>query len=350
METPSLETANASGQSSSQSPSSKYPAIDLHIDSFIWNRIFSYDFLKRHKPKSALGFFGGQVDLPRLNDAGFRGAIWAITTNPFRPSSRRAHTLDKNIYSFLELIKNHPEDLKLISSYSDYETAVANKQHAVWLAIQGGNAVGTDLSFLDHIGQEISCVTLVHLTNSTVGTSSTPYPTFQKKGLTGFGHEFIERLNQKRIFVDLAHADRKTFMDTVAAHDSTQPLIVTHTGVSSVYPHWRNIDDEQIKYIAKTGGVIGVLFHAAYLGKGAAGNKVEAVVAHLEHIQKVAGDDFTALGSDWDGMIIPTKGLRDSSEFPNLIQAMEKRNWTTTQIEKTLSQNFLRAYRQLRPD
>ena len=74
------------------------------------------------------------------------------------------------------------------------------------------------------------------------------------QGLTDRGREYVRRLNDARVFVDLAHVSREGFFDAVAVHDRSQPLIVTHTGVAGVHPHWRNLDDEQLRAIADTGG------------------------------------------------------------------------------------------------
>ena len=70
--------------------------LDLHVDSFIWHRIFGYDLLAKHGPGPFPGWFGRQADLPRLVEAGVTGAIWVITTNPFRSADGRAHAFTRN--------------------------------------------------------------------------------------------------------------------------------------------------------------------------------------------------------------------------------------------------------------
>ena len=325
------------------------PLIDLHIDSFIWTRIFGYDLQKSHADSITQGYFAGQVDLPRLKAGGFSGAIWSITTNPLRTSRARAKAFEKNLDRFKKLIAKNSKQMKLISNSVDFDSIHSKDQQAVWISIQGGNAIDYDLNLIEKYSEEITSVTLMHLMHSKLGTSMTPYPTLRKRGLTKFGRDFVKKLNEQRIFVDLAHADPRTFRDAVEVHDASQPLLVSHTGVKGVYDCFRNIDDDQLKSIAATGGVIGVIYEPNFLGKGDAGESLEAVLRHLEHIQKIAGDDFTALGSDWDGMIIPTHGLRSADQFPTLVDLMQKRGWSTSQIEKTLGLNFLRAFRQLRP-
>jgi len=150
--------------------------------------------------------------------------------------------------------------------------------------------------------------------------------------------------------VDLAHISRRAFFEVVALHDQTQPLIVTHTGVSGVHPSWRNLDDDQIKCIADTGGVVGVVFHGEYLSGQFLGGPMAAVAAHIAHIVKVAGEDVPALGSDWDGMIIPPRGLRSCDQLPRLVQVLLDAGLSERTIRKLLGENFLRAFGRLRPD
>jgi membrane dipeptidase len=168
------------------------------------------------------------------------------------------------------------------------------------------------------------------------------------QGLTAFGKDYVRRMNARRIFVDLAHINRKGFFEAVEVHDRSQPLIVSHTGVTGVRPHWRNIDDEQIRAVADTGGVVAVMYQSSFLGDSMNG-EASWVVDHLEHIVKVAGEDVPALGSDWDGAIIPPRGLRDCRELPRLVAIMLERGWTETRVRKVLGDNYLRALAALRP-
>jgi membrane dipeptidase len=133
-------------------------------------------------------------------------------------------------------------------------------------------------------------------------------------------------------------------------HDRSQPLIVTHTGLCGVHRSWRNIDDEQLALVADTGGVVGVMFHGEYLsGHYFSGGPLSAVLDHLAHVVRVAGEDVAAFGSDWDGAIIPPKELRSCVGLPRLVQGLLDRGFRHSTIQKILGGNFLRALRQLRP-
>jgi membrane dipeptidase len=145
------------------------------------------------------------------------------------------------------------------------------------------------------------------------------------------------------VVVDLAHINRKGFFDVLAV--STAPPMVTHTGVSGVHPHWRNIDDEQIRAVADKGGCVGIIFAKRFLG----GKSVEAVVDHLCHVIDVAGEDVPALGSDFDGFVIPPTGLEDVSCMPNLTVALSRRGVPVRVLEKLLGGNVLRVLESVPP-
>jgi len=315
--------------------------IDLHVDTFIWTRIFGYDLTRRHGTGLFNACFYGQADLPRLREARVTGAIWSITTNPFRGRGSRARTFRRNLETLRAVINSRPDDVALVRTAGDYRRAAAAGRHAAFVGIQGGNAL--DATSLD--GTVVK-VTVVHLTNSLLGGTSAPLG--RDRGLSAAGIDYVRALNERRIFVDLAHVSRRGFWDAVKAHDRSQPLLVSHTGIDGVHRHWRNVDDEQIKAVADTGGVIGVIYEPTFLGDPRFSGKAESVVRHLEHAARVAGDDFIALGSDWDGMICTPRDMKTCLELPRLVEIMLRRGWTAERIRKALGANFLRALELLR--
>src|SRR5262249_20742595 len=154
--------------------------------------------------------------------------------------------------------------LRVARTLSEYRTAKESGAHACMLSVQGGNCFDAAPEGARAIPDRmITRVTLVHLTNSRLGARSAPVsilPRKSKRGLSDSGRELVRALNEGRIFVDLAHIHPDGFWDAVAVHDPSQPLIATHTGVTGVTPHWRNLDDRQIKAIADTGGTIGIIY------------------------------------------------------------------------------------------
>jgi membrane dipeptidase len=215
--------------------------------------------------------------------------------------------------------------------------------------VQGGNALDHDLTLIDRLPRGILLrVTLVHLSNSDLGVTSSPLGSLSPLGLTERGAELVEKLDDERIFVDLAHAGPKTFWDALEVHDRSRPLAVTHTGVSGVHKHWRNLDDAQLRAVAETGGVVGIMYHAPFLGDWVLGGRAESIVRHLEHVRKVAGEDVAALGSDWDGAIVTPRDMPTCLELPRLVEIMLRRKWAPDAVQRVLGANFLRALELLR--
>ena len=115
-----------------------------------------------------------------------------------------------------------------------------------------------------------------------------------------------------------------------------------------MYPHWRNLDDEQLRAIAATGGTIGIMYHSGFLGDPLLQGRLLSIVRHLEHVIEVVGDDHASLGSDWDGAIITPRDMPTCLELPRLVQAMLDRRWSEPRIQKILGGNFLRCLAALR--
>ena len=131
----------------------------------------------------------------------------------------------------------------------------------------------------------------------------------------------------------------------VGGHDDSQPLVVPHTGVNGVHPIWRNLDDDQIRAVADTGGCIGVILHGMFLG---AQPTAEAVADHVEHIADVGGEDLPAIGTDLDGMVVPPRDLRGYAQFPRLVAALMRRSWSPESIHKVLGGNALKTIEKIR--
>ena len=325
--------------------------IDLHIDTFIPPRLWGYDIFTRHRRALGGRHFFGHLDLPRMQEGGLSGAMWSITTNPFRPARNRWRVFEKNLARLRELIYRSREQLAEVRTLSEYREARAAGAHACLLSIQGGNALESAPDGIASIPDDvITRVTLIHLTSSCYGGSSTPVQgALSTKGLTTAGHALVEQLNAARVFVDLAHINEQAFWDVVKIHDTTQPLLATHTGVDGVRQHWRNLTDDQIKAVAETGGVVGIIFSTAFLARPGGPDDGRMIVEHMQHVIDVAGEDFVAVGSDYDGAISPPRDLWGGECYPRLVQHMLDRGWSEVRIEKVLGGNFLRAFGMIRP-
>jgi membrane dipeptidase len=325
--------------------------IDLHIDTFIWHRIFGYDLHKRHGRGLFDARFYSQVDLPRIREAQITGATWVITTNPFRSETSRPETFSRNLDRLVSELSRAPEDVAIVRTAAEYRAARARGLHGAFIGVQGGNALDQNLEALDRLRDNLVLrITLVHLSSSRLGVTSSPAAVLSgdDDGLTEFGFEYVHQLDRRKVFVDLAHISKKGFWDALSAHDKSLPVLVTHTGVSGVHEHWRNLDDKQIRAVGELGGVVGVMYQSSFLGDAQWGGKAESIVRHLEHIANVAGEEVTALGSDWDGMIVTPRDMPTCLELPRLVQIMLDRRWSHGKIRRALGANFLATVERMR--
>ena len=323
--------------------------IDLHIESFLWTRIIGYDIARRHGRGLLGARLYSQVDLPRMLEAGLTGGVWSIVTNPFHPRRGRSDQFLRNLQRLRKLLEAHPQQLALVTDHAGYLQARAAGKVACWVAIQGGNALDSQPGDLSRIpDQLVSRITIVHMLRSTLGTSNSPAAA-GSGGLTELGRDYIQQMNAHKILVDLSHISQQGFWDALKVHDAAWPAIVSHSGVRGVHDMWRNIDDAQIKAIANTGGVVGIIFHSLFLDGSWLGTRAERLVDHMQHVIDVAGEDFVALGSDWDGMIVTPRDMQTVLELPVLVQRMLDRGWSDLRIGKILGGNYLRVLQAIRP-
>lgn len=167
----------------------------------------------------------------------------------------------------------------------------------------------------------------------------------KEKGLTEFGKSAVERMKELKMIVDVSHGSDKLVKD-VADIMGAAPFVASHSGAAEIFPCSRNLEDEQIKLIAESGGVIGLYFCADFLSPDPSfqGQK-EALLAHAEHIVKVGGEDVLALGSDFDG--IPENAyLKSPSDMPKLLSEFEKK-FGGRAAEKFARQNALRVLKEV---
>lgn len=324
--------------------------VDLHIDTMIPTRLYGYDPMASHGLGIWRGRLFGHLDLPRIQEGGLTGAMWSITTQPFRSAESRWRRFLGNLKSLEALVERSNGALAIARNTHEYRAARENGAHAVFPAVQGGNAIAGAPEGVASIPHDlITRVTLVHLTDSCYGTTSSPLRWGVDKGLGPRGHELIEQLDAHRVFVDLAHISRPGFWEAVEAHDPSLPLIVTHTGVCGVREHWRNLEDAQIRAVAETGGTIGVMFHQGFLSRRGGPKNADMVLEHMEHIVELVGDEHISIGTDYDGFITPPADLRDGMGYQTLVERMILRGWSERAIRGALGDNALASLGRLRP-
>lgn len=322
--------------------------VDLHLDLEVPVRLFGWRPDRHHGVARRVRPFFGHTDYPRLREAGFTGLVYDIATNPFRPKGNRLRTTLRNLEAVKARIDAHPDHLERVTDAAGYDRARAAGRTALWISLQGGNALSADPEVLDgEVGRLLHRITLVHLTRSDLGGTNSPLG--GDGGLTALGRRMVEACNRNRVLVDLAHSGKTTFWDTLAIHRPDLPPIVSHTGVQAVRDHWRNVDDDQLRAIADRGGVIGIMYQSSFLAPVLWTCPRRAIVDHLEHVIRTVGEDFAAIGTDYDGMIVPPHDLVDVTHHPLLVQDMLDRGWSEERVRKVLGRNYLRVVREIRP-
>jgi len=311
--------------------------LDLHADTTKLMDRVGYDLAARHRHPPGLANVLGHVDLPRLREGGVAGQFFSFWTMPY-PERGCGQSVFDQLDALDRAIARHPDQITWALSGDEVRAAKRRGQVAALGGIEGGQALEGQLGVVEAFARRgVRYLGLLHFSANALGAPARGRGQDPDRGLTGFGVDVVREAERVGMIVDLAHINRRGFFDALAAGD--RPPMVSHTGVLGVHEHWRNIDDEQLRAVADRGGCVGVIFARRYLG----GTSIDAVVDHLLHIIDVAGDDVPALGSDFDGFVVPPVGLEDVSALPNLTLRLAARGIPPRVLEKILGGNVLRV-------
>jgi membrane dipeptidase len=183
---------------------------------------------------------------------------------------------------------------------------------------------------------------LVHTqANALASSSGDPRP--KPYGLTAAGRDAVRSAASLGMAIDVSHASDRATRDVLAlASELGAPVIATHSNARALADHPRNVRDDELRGIARTGGVVGVNFHAGFLKPGGKARLAD-VVAQVLHLVKVMGAEHVAVGSDFEGDIRPAEGLEDVAGYQRLAEALKEAGLSEHQIEGVLSRNALRV-------
>jgi membrane dipeptidase len=311
--------------------------VDLHCDSLIQARAVGYRLAVRHRRPllERLGFY--HADLPRMREGGVTGQFFGVVTMPI-PEAGCADACRRQVAHLREVAAE--EGLIWARSAEDVRRAKREGTIAVFTGIEGGHNLEGRLEELrDFDRAGVRYLGLTHFTANAIAPPSGGMGASALAPLTDFGRGVVAEMNRLGMIVDLAHVGRAAFLE--ACSRSTRPVIVSHTGISAVHPLWRNVDDEQLRAIARTDGVVGIIFAWRYLGRRRQG--IEMLAPHFEHVRKLVGARHLALGSDFDGAIEPVRGLENVSQLPAVTGLLEGLRWSEDEIRGVLGENVLRV-------
>jgi membrane dipeptidase len=284
---------------------------------------FHIDIEKLRKGNSMAQFFALYVDLQEAE-------------NPFETC------LDMADKFYIELEKNK-NNIGIAANYNQLIENHNQGRISAFLTIEEGGVLKGKISNLRNLHRlGVRLITLTWNFINEIG-----YPNFEEKyrekGLTSFGKEVVDEMNNLGMLIDVSHLSDEGFYDV--ARFSSSPFIASHSNARSMTNHSRNLTDDMIKLLANKGGVMGLNFADEFLSDSP-NCSIEDMIRHIKHIINVGGIDVIALGSDFDGMT-PSLEIEDFSDVVKLIQALEKNGFKQSEIEKICYKNALRIIREV---
>lgn len=164
-------------------------------------------------------------------------------------------------------------------------------------------------------------------------------------GLTADGRRMVRYVMERGAFVDVSHLSEAGTADVLAvAKELGAPVLATHSACRALREHPRNLSDDQLRAIAATDGLIGILFHSPFLVEGARRASLEDVADHVLHAVSVAGSKHVAFGSDFDGSIRPPEILPTPGEIPFLADVLRRRGLSDDEIRDVFGRNAARVF------
>ena len=227
-------------------------------------------------------------------------------------------------------LANTPDDLRRLKSEGKL---------AIMRAIENGYAIGRDLSNVERFRKRgVVYMTLCHNGDNDI-CDSAARTNNEHGGLSAFGREVVGEMNRVGMMVDLSHGGVRSFYDALEV--STAPIVCSHASCRALCDHPRNLDDDQMRALARKGGVMQVTLYPGFLRKDSEATILDAM-AHLDHAVKVMGIDSVGLGTDFDGDGgVP--GLASASELINFTRQLLHRRYSVEDIAKLWGGNFLRV-------
>jgi len=308
-----------------------FALIDLHVD-------LPYRSLYKQRP-FAEG--SGQYTAARLYRAGVRGVVLPLyLPEDASPLGRTRAELERSYaHVFRSIVATPPYALL------GCQTSGVARPVETWLAFEDAGAVGADLAEVRKwMLRGVRSFGLVHNEPNVLATSSAQTGQLSV-GLSLDGKAFVEQVFSVGGLVDVSHAsDRATDDALDLAEKLGKPLIATHSNARALAPHPRNLTDQQIRRIARSGGVIGVNFHQRFLAPdGGANATLDDLVRQVKYLLTLAGPGAVAIGSDFEGGIRPVPELKDVSQVQKLAQALLAAGLSPEQVRAVFGGNARRV-------
>ena len=241
-----------------------------------------------------------------------------------------------------KIVKENSRYLSIARTPSDLYEDKRKGRKSIMFAIENGLALEGDLANVKYFAQRgVTYITLCHNGDNDICDSARG--SSLHGGVSKFGIEVIKEMNRNGIMVDLSHGGEKSFYD--ALEISSQPIVCSHSNSKALCDVPRNLTDDQLKALAKKGGVAHITLYGGFLCKGGTASILNAI-AHLEHAIDVMGIDHVGIGTDFDGDGTVC-GMADASEMINFTRHLLARKYSERDIEKIWGGNWLRVMAQV---
>ncbi len=238
----------------------------------------------------------------------------------------------------------------IIRQAYNYDDVMKNKEQGLIsgvLTIEDGRIVNGSFDRLEQLAKTgVRAIALTWNFENCFGAPNSRDPKIMSKGLTAFGKEAIEAMNELGILVDVSHLSDGGFYDV--AKISKKPFVATHSDCRALAAHPRNLTDEMIRILAEKGGVSGINFAPAFLDDtpGNEESRINDMVRHVKHFIEIGGEDCIGIGTDFDG-IGGHLEVGEPMQLSLLFDALEKAGITPRQIDKIASGNVLRVMKEV---
>lgn len=309
------------------------PVIDFHCDTI----------LKLMKDEKSLGLSSNNfcVDIEKMKKGNVMTQAFAL----FVLMKKDLDPFEECMKMLLKFKKEMMDNQEAIAQALNYEDIVNNNKNKKISAIltieEGGVLKGKTDNLLHFYREGVRLITLTWNFPNEIGFPNYHYQ-YTNKGLTSFGKEVVTMMNDLGMLVDVSHLSDRGFFDVAVL--SKGPFVASHSNAREVTNHERNLTDEMIKILAGKGGIMGINFCSAFLGKSDVGT-IEDMIEHIKHIYNIGGIDVIALGSDFDGIGNEVE-IRNISEMDKLAVALAKQKFSDDQIDKIFYKNALRVIKE----
>lgn len=336
----------------------------------------------------------GHIDLPRLADGGVDLQFFACWPSPsYLPrgegdTDSSAYRVRAMIDAFDREIEANPGAIGRATTAAQARSIISQEKIAAVLAVEGGHGIENSLDILrEFYDKGVRYMTLTW--NNSTDWADAAYQVSEEGplhgGLTDFGRDVVRTMSEMGMMVDLSHAAESTFWDVMEI--TQDPVIASHSCAYSLCPHYRNLNDKQLKAMAANGGVVCVNFYTGYLDSTYARTmdevpkiykvefdslaevygadrellwrarrqiynratrgitvSIETLVDHIDYVAHVAGIDHVGLGSDFDGVSSLPDGLNDASDMPKITEVLVDRGYSRSEIDNILGGNVMRVF------